>query len=130
MKKFAQIRKNKIRLIKEYETKPLIGKWIDITDITPQPKVDWVYNSESFLEPIIKKPIISKLKFYLRFEFEELVSIKTAAANNIEIQVFLMLINANRYIDLNKTFLIENMQKLVEKGLLSKQRKNEILDKQ
>lgn len=48
MSVYAQIRRGRVRLIKEYDVQPAYGEWVDITNADPVPNVGDTWDGTSF----------------------------------------------------------------------------------
>ena len=60
MAEWAQIRYSRVRMIREYETKPP-GEWVDITGIVPRPDINWYYDGSQFCD-VATTPIPESMK--------------------------------------------------------------------
>lgn len=78
-------------------------------------------------EPIPSK-ILTRLEFRNRFTMPEKIAIYTAAISNVEIRIWLDDLAAASSVDLFEIQTQQSVEALVQAGLLTEQRKNEILN--
>lgn len=74
------------------------------------------------------KPAISKLDFLKRLTFAERVAIETAAESDPEIRVVKESLRLSEEIRLDDPEMIAGLELYVGKGLITEERKNEILN--
>ena len=81
-------------------------------------------------EVVISKPVSPKLtrfQFINRFTFEEMVAIEEAASKDTEVRVVLRMLELAEEIDIQNDRLRAGIDLLVSKGLLTRERFDEIL---
>ncbi len=80
-----------------------------------------------FQRPVLKKPIMSKLKFLAKFTNIELASFYALAKTDVMTEVLKDKISMAEFIDLNEKEISDGLDYLILKGILTTQRKEEIL---
>lgn len=78
-------------------------------------------------EQIPPNPTISKLKFLSLFTNEELATFLSTAKTNVAVEVFKMLLDAAKDVNLTDDRTIGGVQMLEQLGILASGRANEIL---
>ena len=72
--------------------------------------------------------VYTKFEFLQKFTTEELIAIKTAAKTDVSVEVWLWMFDSAQEVRLNDPNLISGLDNLVSLGLLTEQRRNEILE--
>ena len=105
---------------------------VDITNSSPQPGPNWLYDGSVFSEPPEVQPdlgtIITRFAFRQRFTFAERVAIRSAADSDTEVMVWLEDLQTASFIDLTRSEAIEGAQMLESKGLIDSGRADEVLN--
>ena len=101
---------------------------LDVTDLTPEPCVGWLYNGIN-LNPVIPSSKISKLAMLMRFSVPERLAILSYTnANPSSVpSVLLQNILIATFVDLNRADTSVGINYLVVFGLITQQRAVEIL---
>ena len=137
MKKYVQILNGKANpiVIEEDKVDELRANGveiIDITDISPQPQVGWIYDSETkiFSAPEVVQPVpittISNIDFWHRFtqaEQETLVN-----SSNSKVKAFLYELRLRPLLNLTNQRLITAINALESADLVGVRRAAEILE--
>ena len=79
------------------------------------------------IEMAIKLPIITKLEFRFRLTDAEYIGILSAAKTDVEVQAWVETFNMVTQINLDDPRTISGLDMMVAKGLLTEERKTEIL---
>ena len=124
MRTYAQIRDSRIRLIQDLEQLPPTGLWIDITDVVPQPQVGWIWDGALFQEAQMPAWIANE-DLYDRFTDGEKMSLFNSVDSKV--QRFLYELRIRPKINLRDQKTIRAMDILVLLGIITEERKNEIL---
>jgi len=95
-------------------------------DATP-PQPSWARPDRPPIEPA-PSSILTRLEFRNRFTMSEKIAIYTAANSSVEIKIWLDDLACAESVDLFDTQTQQSVEALVQAGLLTEQRKNEILN--
>lgn len=87
------------------------------------------YHGLNVVGPLPQEPgVYTKLQFLQKFTTEELTAIKTAAKTDVSVEVWLWMFDSAQEVRLSDPNLISGIDNLVTLGLLTEQRRNEILE--
>lgn len=132
MKRWALVENELVANVVEQDDQPEIkGVWIKIPDGIAGP--GWKYIDGEFVNPNPPLPplplpnVISKVAFRFRMTDAEYVGILTAAKTDIEVAAWVETFNMVSRINLDDQRTKDGVAKLVNKGLLTEARANEIL---
>lgn len=101
---------------------------VDITDSSPVPEVGWKFDGSKLIgTPTSSK--ITRLAMRQRFTTSEMLAIYTAAKTNVFFQLLLDNLSVATFIDLQRPDTIQGIMALVQSGILTAERANEILTK-
>lgn len=131
-KKFAIVKGNIVdRVVISDAPLDAYGVWIDLTNVSPEPGIDWTYDGSAFAPPVVpadnRPPIITKVAFRFRLTDAEYVGILSAAETDAEVASWVETFNMVSGIDLNNQRTKDGVANLVSKNLLTQARANEIL---
>jgi hypothetical protein len=105
------------------------GLWICVDSLEHQPGPRWLYDGEKFSPPPFKSlpPVITKAEFRFRLTDEEYVGILSAAKIDVEVQAWVETFNMSTQIMLDDPRTVSGLEMMVGKGLLTEERKTEVL---
>ena len=110
------------------------GTWINLTDITPEPGIGWIYENAVFTAPVIppappEPSIITKIALLNRMTDAEFIGIINAAKTDAEVELWKTRFDNATTIDLaDGSRVVAGFPMLVAKGLLTQARSAEILN--
>lgn len=103
----------------------------DITDMNPMPEVGWHFDGMTFTpgegQSATPTKKITRLAMRERFTFAELCAIHTTAKTNVYVEVLMNNLQVALYVDLNRPDTASGLGLLVQLGLLTQERMNQIL---
>lgn len=108
------------------------GIWVDLTGISPEPAIGWLYVNGTFSPPppvpVPALPnIITKIAMITRFTDSEFTGILAASKTDVEVEGWYARFYAAATINLDDQRTINGMAMLVAKNLLTAVRAHEIL---
>lgn len=128
MNRYALIELGVVSVIVEQDTTPVLpGLWVNVTGMDVGP-LD-TYDGQSFTKRVLPPPsmVITKVAFRFRLTDAEYVGILSAAKTNVEAAAWVETFNMAPNIDLANQRVKDGVQNLVDNGLLTQARANEIL---
>lgn len=101
---------------------------IDISEFSPMPEVGWKFDGTKLIgNPTSTK--ITRLAMRQRFTTSEMLAIYTAAKTNVFFQLLLDNLSVATFIDLQRPDTVQGIMALVQAGIITAERANEILTK-
>ena len=135
MSKYAQILNNKVHWIGEYETVPHfnanVGIFIDITDLTEQPKENWDYIDGNFIDSVVlRKSVYTKAEFIAKIPKSKIRGIQIATETNDDINVWIFNLPMMDKIDLNDlpAWFTEGLSAMITESIFTKNQINSFLE--
>lgn len=131
MNKYALIINGVVDSVVEQDTAPtLAGIWVDVTGLHVGPK--YLYDGEDFTPPVLnfEPNVITKIAFRFRLTEAEYVGILSAAKTDVEVQAWVETFNMVTQVNLDDSRTATGLEMMVTKGLLTEERKTEILTDQ
>lgn len=107
---------------------------IDVTNISPQPQVGWIFNGSNLISNGNVNWQITRLAFRERFTVPELLGIIAASQQSNSMGLTLQMMMQNQmistFIDLSRSDTIAGVEALVSFNLITSDRANQILTTQ
>jgi hypothetical protein len=131
MNRYALVINGVVDLVVEQDTAPtLAGLWVDVTGLHVGPK--YSYDGENFTPPVldVELNIITKAAFRFRLTDAEYIGILSAAKIDVEVQAWVETFNMVTQVNLDDPRTATGLEMMVTKGLLTEERKTEILTDQ
>ncbi len=123
--KYAQISNGIVKLIKELETIPSIGTWVDVTNITPVVVAGNVYDGFTFSEQVAMEVTYTPLEFLRLFTMAERKLMKDST-DDVVVD-FLWLADKAQYVSLEDVDTKNAINYFVTLNILTSARATEIL---